>query len=214
MVTDQTRIKNRIKSLLLFLGESISEDIDERHWSKKYITALKDLPIKQANSKQALLELLERPESLRNQIASIVKQLRNYVAEDEEANKIITLLRSVPGIGFVLSVILYSEIIDIKRFKRLDKLATYVGLSPAVVSSGEKESTLGLSKQKNKYIKNSLIEATWIAIRKDPALQMAYGKLLQKMPANKAILRISKKLLNRIRSVWTNQQPYVLSVVQ
>ena len=214
LVTDQTRIKNRIKSLLLFLGESVSEDIGERTWSKTYITALKTLPIKQANSKQTLLELLETLESLRNQIASIVKQLRNYVAEDEEANKIVTLLRSVPGIGFVLAVILYSEIIDIKRFKRLDELATYVGLSPSVASSGEKEITLGLSRQKNKYIRNSLIEATWVAIRKDPALQMAYGKLLQKMPGNKAILRISKKLLNRIRSVWMNQQPYVLSVVQ
>ena len=214
LVTDQTRIKNRIKSLLLFLGEKVSEDIEEKHWSKKYITALKNLPIREANSKKALLELLETLESLRNQIASVVKQLRKYVAEDEEANKIITLLRSVPGIGFVLSIILYSEIIDIKRFKRLDDLATYVGLSPAVVSSGEKEVTLGLSKQKNKYIRNYLIEASWTAIRKDPALQMAYGKLIQKMPNNKAILRISKKLLNRIRSVWKNQQPYLLSVVQ
>ncbi|MCF6268521.1 MAG: transposase, partial [Melioribacteraceae bacterium] len=32
LVTDQTRQKNRIKSLLLFLGETVSEDIEEKHW--------------------------------------------------------------------------------------------------------------------------------------------------------------------------------------
>ena len=214
LIGEQTRIKNRIKSLLMFLGEKVPDDISDRHWSKKYITALKRLPIKQKNSKKALLELLRTLELLRNRIASVVKQLRRYLAEDEEANNTVNLLMSVPGVGFVLSVTLYAEIIDIKRFNRLDELATYVGLSPAVASSAEKEVTLGLSKQRNKYLRNNLIEAAWVAVRKDPALQMAYGKLLRRMPSNKAIIRISKKLLSRIRSVWMNQRPYVLAVVE
>ncbi len=214
LVTDQTRQKNRIKSLLLFLGETVSEDIEEKHWSKRYITALRNLSITQEESKRALLELLDSLETIYTQIASVVKQLRIYVEKDKEVNKIIELLTSIPGIGFVLAIILYSEIIDIKRFKRLDELAAYVGFSPAVYSSGEKEITLGLSKQKNKYIRNYLIESSWIAIRKDPALQMSYGKLCRRMPGKKAIIRISKKLLNRIRYVWSNQEPYIYSVVE
>ena len=214
LVTDQTRQKNRIKSLLLFLGERVPEDVEEKHWSKRYIIALRNLPIKQEESKRALLELLDNLESIRNQIASVVKQLRNYVAKDKKISKTINLLTTIPGIGFVLSIILYSEIIDIKRFDRLDELAAYVGFSPAVYSSGEKEITLGLSKQKNKYIRNYLIEASWIAIRRDSALQMAYGKLCNRMPGNKAIIRISKKLLNRIRYVWKAQQPYQFSVIE
>ena len=214
LVTDQSRQKNRIKSLLLFLGERVPEDVEEKHWSKRYIMALRNLPINQEESKIALLELLYTLESIRNQIASVVKQLRNYVAKDKELSKTINLLTTIPGIGFVLSIILYSEIIDIKRFGRLDELAAYVGFSPAVYSSGEKEITLGLSKQKNKYIRNFLIEASWIAIRRDAALQMAYGKLCNRMPGNKAIIRISKKLLNRIRYVWMTQNPYQFSVVE
>ncbi len=213
LVTDQTRVKNRIKSLLLFLGQRVPAEVEEKHWSKRYVRALRNLPINQEESKRALLELLDNLESIRNQIASIVKQLRNYVAQDKELSKTIGLLITIPGIGFVLSIILYSEIIDIKRFGRLDELASYVGFSPAVYSSGEKEITLGLSKQKNKYIRNYLIEASWIAVRRDLALQMAYGKLCKRMPGNKAIIRISKKLLNRIRYVWSNQQPYQFSVV-
>ena len=214
LVTDQTRQKNRIKSLLLFLGERVPEEVEEKHWSKRYITALRNLSIKQPESKSALLELLDNLESLRNQISSVVRQLRTYVAQDKEISKIIDLLISIPGIGFVMAIILYSEIIDINRFGRLDELATYVGLSPAVYSSGEKEINLGLSKQKNKYLRNYLIESSWIAVRRDPALQMAYGKLCRRMSGQRAIIRISKKLLNRIRSVWSKQQPYVFSVVE
>lgn len=214
LVTDQTRQKNRIKSLLMFLGERVPEDIEEKHWSKRYLIALRNIPINQEESKRALIELLDNLESIRNQIASVVKQLRYYVAKDKELSKIINLLITIPGIGFVLSIILYSEIIDIKRFGRLDELASYVGFSPAVYSSGEKEITLGLSKQKNKYLRNYLIEASWIAVRRDSALQMSYGKLCNRMPGNKAIIRISKKLLNRIRYVWKTQQPYQFSVVE
>jgi len=213
-VTDQTRQKNRIKSLLMFLGKTVPEDVEEKHWSKNYITALRKMEIKQPEAKQTLEQLLNNLEAIRKQIATVVKQLREYVSSNEEVKKIIKLLLSIPGVGFIVAITLYSEIIDINRFKRLDELATYIGFSPAVRSSGDRERTLGLSKQRNKYLRNLLIESSWTAIRNDPALQMAYGKLCKRMLGKKAIIRISKKLLNRIRYVWSNNQPYVISVVK
>ncbi len=210
---DQTRQKNRIKSLLNFVGAKLPEDIDEKHWSKRYITALRDLPIEQPETKQTLNELLDSLENIRGQILKIVRQLRKNVNSKEDSKQIIELLLSVPGVGFITAITLYSEIIDINRFKRLEELVAYVGLAPAVYSSGEKEKTLGLSKQRNKYLRNLIIEGTWTAIRKDPALQMAYGKLLNRMSVQKAIIRMSKKLLGRIRHVWTKKEKYVLSVV-
>lgn len=213
LVTDQTRQKNRIKSLLLFLGYSVPEDIQTKHWSQRYIRALRQLDIEHQEAKATLNELLNNLNFIRNQLVQVLKQIKGFIAKDQQADKIVTLLKTIPGIGSILAVILYSEIIDINRFNGLDQLANYVGFSPAVYSSSEREVNLGITKQKNKYIRNYLIESAWTAIRKDPALQMAYGKLCQKMPPNKAIIRISKKLLNRIRSVWINQQEYVIAVV-
>ena len=210
---DQTRQKNRIKSLLNFIGAKLPEDISEKHWSKRYITALRKMPIKEPETKQALNELLDSLESIRRQISRIIKNLREIVYSKEESREIIELLMSVPGVGFITAITLYSEIVDINRFKRLDELAVYVGLSPSVYSSGDKEKTLGLSKQRNKYLRNILIESAWVALRKDPALQMAYGKLRNRMPVQKAIIKISRKLLNRIRHVWIKKEKYVLSVV-
>ena len=57
-------------------------------------------------------------------------------------------------------------------------------------------------------------EAVWIAIRKDPALLLAFNQLTRRMKKQDAIIRIAKKLLRRIRYVWKNQTPYVLAVVE
>lgn len=214
IVTDQTRQKNRIKSLLLFLGYSVPEDIQTRHWSQRYIQALKILDIEHEESRTALNELLNNLNFIRGQLVQILKQIKEFIVKDRQADKTVELLKTIPGIGSILAVTLYSEIIDITRFRSLDELANYVGFSPAVYSSAEKEINLGITKQKNKYLRNYLIESAWTAIRKDPALQMSYGNLCQKMPPNKAIIRISKKLLNRIRSVWINQQEYVIAIVK
>jgi transposase len=214
IVTDQTRLKNRIKSLLMFLGYSLPEDIQTKHWSHKYIAALRGLDIKHEESRTTLNELLNNLEFIRSQLVQILKQIKEYIAKDEQAAKIVKLLQTIPGIGYILATILYSEIIDINRFKRLDNLVNYIGFSPAIYSSSDREVNLGITKQKNKYARNYLIESAWIAIRKDPALQMAYGNLCKKMPPNKAIIRISKKLLNRIRAVWINQEEYVCALVK
>jgi hypothetical protein len=53
-----------------------------------------------------------------------------------------------------------------------------------------------------------------MAVRKDPALMMAFNELCKKMTKTKAIVRIARKLLNRIWYVLKNQQEYATAVVQ
>ena len=102
---------------------------------------------------------------------------------------------------------------NINRFQGLDELASFVGLVPAVYSSGEKEKVLGLSVRHNQYLRYMLIESAWVAIRKDPALTLKYSELIRRMSKQEAIIRIAKKLLNRIRFVWKNNLPYSFSLV-
>ena len=108
---------------------------------------------------------------------------------------------------------LLTEIIDINRFKTLDHLASYVGLIPGEDSSGEQEKTTGLSRRRNAHLRAMLIECAWVVVRKDPAMLMAFNNLTHRMPKNRAIVRIARKLLNRIRYVLKNQEPYEPCVV-
>jgi len=108
---------------------------------------------------------------------------------------------------------LFTEIIDINRFSNFDKLASFVGLVPSIYSTADTEYSRGISFRHNKFLRPLIIEATWIAIRRDPALSIKYFQLCNSMPKNKAIIRISKKLLSRIKHVWENQEEYSFSLV-
>jgi hypothetical protein len=59
-----------------------------------------------------------------------------------------------------------------------------------------------------------LIESAWIAIRQDPALMMRYGELRQRLDSNKAIVKIAKKLLSRIKYVLKHKVPYEKGIVK
>ena len=59
-----------------------------------------------------------------------------------------------------------------------------------------------------------LVEASWQAIRKDPALLDVYQQLIKKMKGNEAIIRIARKLLRRMRAVLINGVEYQKGVVK
>jgi len=59
-----------------------------------------------------------------------------------------------------------------------------------------------------------LIEASWMSVRKDPALMMAFDQYCKRMTKTRAIMKIAKKLLNRVRYVLKNQSEYVPAVVE
>jgi len=48
----------------------------------------------------------------------------------------IKLLRTIPGVGFILAVVIATEMGDINRFPGPEKLASYAGAVPRVKASG------------------------------------------------------------------------------
>jgi transposase len=214
LTKDQTRVKNRIRSLLNFSGIHLPGNIELKHWSGKFIKYLHSLELERDELKQTLEEHLKQLSALRGQIKDVLKQLRNMINQDEEKKKIISQLMTVPGIGFITALTFYTEIMEINRFRNLDHLSSYVGLAPSTYSSGQKELVIGLSQRQNRYLRNILIESAWTASRKDPVLTMTYGRLVKRMEKQEAIIRITKKLLRRIMHVWKQREDYVLAVVQ
>ena len=78
----------------------------------------------------------------------------------------------------------------------------------------ETDRKTGITDRRNAHLRRIVIESAWTAVRKDPALMMAFNELCKHMTKTKAIVRIARKLLNRIRYVLKNQQEYVPAVVQ
>lgn len=216
LVKDVGRTKNRVKSLLFQFGIAIPDRFtasQTRHWSKIYINWLKGLAIDRLSLKQVLDNYIAIGESQRKDLLLLNKQVRNLSLTEAYKNNY-RLLLSVPGIGLMTAMTFLAQIGDIGRFERLDDLCNYIGLVPKMYGSGEKMQVGKMIKRGRKELKIMLIEASWEAIRKDPALMLKFNELSKRMHKNKAIVRIARKMLSRIRFALDNQQPYELSVVK
>jgi transposase len=215
VVKDQTRYKNRIKAFLTFFGIGIPEQFKEGRWSGAFIHWIETVPMASATGKTALLCYLNELKHYRDKMACLNRDLR-MLASQERYKENVEFLKSIPGIGTLTAMILLLELVDINRFKSLDKLASFVGLVPGEHSSGDDDDihTTNITPRSHHYLRSMLVECAWIAVRKDPALILCYCELKKRMSSKKAIIRIAKKLLSRIRYVLKNRQPYVTAVLQ
>jgi transposase len=209
MVRKQTRCKNQITSILFFYGITIPE---ESHWSRKFINWIESISMERASGDFAIKAHLEELTHLRQIIANLNRAILS-LSRTEEYRADVLLLKSVPGISTLTAMIFLTELADISRFSSLDKLASYAGLVPDIKSSGETEYSTGITFRRNAAMRGLLIESSWVAVRKDPALMMAFNKFAMRMKKTQAIVHIARKLLNRIRFVLKNRQNYVPSVV-
>jgi transposase len=213
LVQQQTRIKNRIKMLLYNYGIIIpKEHLTNSRWSGYFIHWLNSVKLSSAAGQFTLDNLLLQLHQTREHLKEVLRQLRLEAKTDNIA-PVINSLISVPGVAFITAMSLYTEIIDIKRFNTFEQLCSFVGLVPSTYSSGETEYTRGISFRHNKFLRPLLIEAAWTAVRKDPAITLRFNELIKQMPKQKAIIRIAKKLLRRIRHVWLYQDSYVKALV-
>jgi len=207
LVKDQTRIKNRIKGLLLYYGKKIPDNCEMLHWSGNFIKYLEGIEFHTETGKQCLGTYISDLRDKREKISQTLNKLRQAV-RDTSHQKTIKNLCTIPGISFITAITLYAELMDIKRFNNMDRLCSYVGLTPSVSSSADHTVVRGLTDRHNKYLRNLLIESAWTAARTDPALTEKFGKLSVRMSKQEAIIRIAKKLLCRMKFVWQNEKPY------
>ena len=169
--------------------------------------------MQRASGDMALKIHIEELCHLRQVIAKLNRAIL-ALSRTEEYKGWVSLLGTVPGISTLTAMIVLLELGEIHRFPSLDHMCTYVGLIPDIRGSGEKEHVGGMTKRGHSYLRWLLVEASWVAVRKDPAMMEAFNEYCKRMKKSKAIIRIARKLLNRIRYVLKNQAEYVPCVIE
>jgi transposase len=214
IVKEISRNKNRIKSYLYFNGIEIPAALDtaSQHWSGKFTQWLTKIEMTTPYGNTVLEETLDTTKHLRDKLLKVNRILKSISKSSEYSSKL-KLIRSVPGVGLVMSITLLSELENIMRFKNLDKLCSYIGLVPSTNSSGDNEKIGSITPRSNKPLRSNIVECAWIASRTDPSLIYCYNELCKRMKPSEAIIRIAKKLMNRIRYVIKNEVEYVHSVI-
>ena len=201
--------KSRVKHLLYTNGVFYPDCFSSigTHWSKRFIRWLYDDVVLLSSSRCSLDLLLEQVEILRACMLKSTRHIR-MLSQTDRYQKNYMLLNSIPGIGINTAMCMLTEIGDINRFQNEKQFASYLGLIPVCHNSGEKISHGEKTFRGNKLIGTMLVESSWITIQHDSVMAASYGEFRKRMEPQEAIIRIARKLANRIFAILKSGKPY------
>jgi transposase len=203
LVRISTMVKNRIKALLDGIREHRNAFQNTNIFNKSGITWLRQLTLS-PHMRSILDSDISLLEHLQEQTKFIEQCMHNFGDADERVAQV----DSVPGFGRFLSLLVVSEIDDIERFARPEKLHAYSGLIPSSRGTGGKIYNGKLIKAGNKYLRWAMIEAVIPAIHKDMTLRLHYQKIAQRKGSNKAKVVVARKLLTIIFRLLKEKRYY------
>lgn len=197
----RTMLKNRIHALLsqhAIVLPAVSDLYGKAgmRWLRQLTLPAPDGPI--------LREDLALVDDLQPRLAA-TDQL---IAELAEGDAAIGWLRSLPGLGEFLAVLVRYEIDDIQRFATPQKLMGYTGLVPSTYSSAARLVHGKLTKQGNSWLRWAFVEAVQPAVRKSPSLRRYYEQLKLRRGVKDARVATARKLVALSWYVWTEGRCY------
>ena len=211
-INDLSRQKNRTKHLLYTQGVVFPERFrnSNTHWSRNFMKWLRDEVRLLSEQKLSLILLCEQVENTRKAVLRVTREIRR-LSTTEKYRENYDLLNTVPGIGLITAMSMLTEVDnDIMRFPNERSFASFLGLIPTCHDSGEKKVSGEKTNRGNKHLGPLMVEASWVAIRRDIGLAAYYSKCCQSMKPHKAIIKVARKLACRTHTVLKTKTRYVL----
>jgi transposase len=209
-VSQLTATKCRIKALLLYEGMAFP---GSGRWSAQVLRELAALPCSEAVGFK-LEHLIGTLHFHFNSAAVVQKQIRHYCQNDPELRQSISLLTSIPGIGWIVAAHLVARLGDWREINNVRSIAGFLGLVSSEHSTGDKQNRGSITRLGDSRLRNKLIQSAWVTIAKDPELREFYRRIYARHPkkvaARKAIVAVARKLTTRIYAVLKEQRPFVL----
>jgi transposase IS116/IS110/IS902 family protein len=164
------------------------------------------LPPQTAYTMTSLLDALE---VLNQQIDHVEPRMHEAFPRAPEVD----LLMTVPGVGFILSVVMVAEIGDVRRVEGPDHLASYAGTTPRVHASGGKTRYGPLRPDVNRYLKWAFVEAANASCRvrrRHPQRHVSrrYERLARPKGPQKAIGAVARHLAEAAYWMLSTGEPY------
>lgn len=207
LVKQRTRTACQIKSLM-YLHGMIAHD-------EKFRISMKTIPLilkmkMRPNLQYRLKVLTQTWHYFSLQISQLRKKMSTALLEDAWLREIYC---SIPGIGPTMANVLINEIGDTLQFSNEQKLFSYTGLTPKEHSSGEHKRQGHVTKQGNCILRKMLIQAAWIAIKKDSSLEAIFERVrgANKGKSKIAIVAVARTMIGRARTCFKEKRLYVIS---
>jgi transposase len=142
-----TRKRHHILKFLTRRGRIYREGA---HWTGKHRVWLREQRFESWKDMGIFEELLCGLRELEDRRGRLMEALEKLTREDSRAMEV-GVLRCFRGIDTAMALTLVTEIFDVERFAHPRSLMSYLGLTPSVYQSAEKESRGGITKAGNRY---------------------------------------------------------------
>ena len=118
------------------------------------------------------------------------------------------LIRSVPGIGRLLTLVILYEIERIERFATVGPLASYARLVKCAKESAGQPHGYSSKKIGNAYLKWAFSEAAVLFLRNNPPAQQAIQRLASRHGKGQALSILAHKLGRAVYVMLRKRQPF------
>ena len=147
---------------------------------------------------------------LKRDIAKLEARIKDLIEKTPELRRDAKLLRSIPGVAFVTSMVVLAELGDLRRFSRARQVTAFAGLTPRAKQSGTSVNAPAiLCKRGNPRIRQALYMAAMVAIRFRGPLKDFYDRLIAKgMNGKAALCAVMRKMLTIMRAILIHETPY------
>jgi transposase len=208
LVAMRTKLKNRIHATFAKYGITFEEvsDLFGRKGRQLLAEAMTQLPAETRLSVFTQLELLEQVE---RSIGQTEERIHEVIKEDRHMQ----LLKTIPGVGAVLAIVIALEIGDVNRFASGEKLASYAGKVPRVNSSGGKTFYGKVRPDINRYLKWAYTEAANVVVLQQKRMScrhvgILYSRVRRYKGHAKAITAVGRHLAEATYWILKNNEPY------
>ena len=203
LVRQMVQMKNKIGMLLMEAGVSYNtQRLHQAGYFREMLVSNQDL---NEGLKPLLRLCRETVVRLQKTESALVRTLERDSLLVERVQRLMT----IPAVGPITALTWALEVGEVQRFSSIKKAISYCGLCGAEKSSGSTVQRTPLSKQRNKHLQTTLIEAAKMAPRNSPELALVYDKEKRRGNANRATLAVARKLVAYLVAVDRRQKEFL-----
>lgn len=167
-------------------------------------------------SEQTISRIQIRIKMTNGQLRETMAETTAAIKNDQEINRSVQLLTSIPGIGLLTAAVIMAETNGFELIRSKKQLTSYAGLDVKEKESGTSvKGKPRISKRGNRHLRKAMYMPALAAIRHSERYKAIFVRIVSgngiKM---KAAVAIQRKLLEMAYTVYKTQTPYLADYLQ
>jgi transposase len=167
-------------------------------------------------SEQTISRIKIRIKMVNGQLKETLSETTAAITNDQEINRSVKLLTSIPGIGLLTAAVIMAETNGFELIRSKKQLTSYAGLDVKEKESGTSvKGKPRISKRGNRHLRKAMYMPALSAIRHSERYKAIFVRIVSRNGIKmKGAVAIQRKLLEMTYTVYKTQTPYLEDYLQ